>query len=143
MSCIISTIVRLMALPALIGFTSSPSVAQDGPLAFAASQAPEAGTGICHENSLPAAATCALNKCIAETGFEAEYCPIQTYCMPAGWAVDIFMQHQEGPHWHEFMCGWASREQLELAVTIACDSEWLIECSAVRIWSPQGEEFAL
>ncbi|MCB1518314.1 MAG: hypothetical protein KDJ19_11950 [Hyphomicrobiaceae bacterium] len=123
--------------------SANMATAQEGPLAFAAAQAPEAGTGICVEHGMGDTLACAVSKCMTESGLGMEDCQVDAYCMPAGWSVDVFMQHQEGPHWHTFLCGWQSREQAMSAVEIACNSDWLIECSAVRVWSPEGNEESL
>lgn len=133
---------RFLTILTLILAMTSGVLAQDGPLAFAAVQAPEAGTGICHDTSTKGAISCATQLCMTESGLGEEDCQLNTVCSPAGWSVDIFQQHQEGPHWHMFSCGWQTRAQAEAAGAIACISDWLIECAIVRIWNPQGEETA-
>lgn len=65
------------------------------------------------------------------------------WCYPAGWSADLFVQHREGIHWHEYLCGWNSKEAVMAAVTVACDRErrnFLIECSAVQLWDDKGRE---
>lgn len=127
----------------LFGLATPGAMALDGPLGIAAVLAPEAGGGICFDADASEALACAREKCMTETGFGLEDCQATTVCLPALWSVDIFMQHEEGPHWHNFSCGWQSREQLEAVVEVACDVEWLIECTAVQVWSPDGSEVAL
>jgi len=105
---------------------------------IAVSQAPEAGTGVCFGDSADAAMACARKKCMAESGLGPADCPRVLWCFPAGWSADIFMQHREGIHWHDYLCGWDSREKLQSAVALKCKNDFLIECSAVQIWSPQG-----
>jgi hypothetical protein len=75
-----------------------------------------------------------------QTGFGPEDCAVNHYCFPAFWVADIFMQHVEGPHWHRFLCGYSSREEIEEVAAVLCSAEWLIDCALVRIWNPAGEE---
>lgn len=128
----------LIFLFALIGI--APMHAQEGPLGIAISQAPEAATGICFGEDANQTIACAQQDCMDQSGFDAIDCPVSNWCSPAGWTVDVFVQHQEGPHWHQYSCGWQSREQAEASVKITCSSEWFIECEAVNFWSPQGEQ---
>lgn len=124
----------------LFSATLTGAQAQDGPPAFAAVQAPEAGSGVCVRNGADTAIDCAKLECMNESGLGAEDCQLNAVCNPAGWAADLFMQHQEGLHWHTYLCGWQTQGQLEAAIALSCTSEWLIECSAVRMWTPEGEE---
>lgn len=117
----------------------SLSFAQQEPIAFAAAQAPEAGLGYCF--GLDASAIeCAEYECMEMSGLGIEDCRTNLYCFPSSWVADIFMQHAEGPHWHHFLCGWSSRDKLEAAIELTCDEDYLIECAAVRIWNPDGED---
>lgn len=111
-------------------------------IGIAVSQAPEAGTGVCFAEDAKSGFACAQAQCAEEGGY-LEDCQPNLWCLPAAWSIDIFMQHQEGPHWHDFSCGWQTREQAEAAVEIKCAADWLIECAAVRIWTPDGEEIDL
>lgn len=120
-------------------FALSSAQAQNGPPAFAAVQAPEAGAGVCVLNGADAAIACAKLECMNESGLGEQDCQLNAVCSPAGWSADIFMQHQEGLHWHTYLCGWQSQGQLEAAAALSCASEWLIECSTVRMWTPDGE----
>lgn len=126
----------LVALATLI----LPANAQDGPLGFAFAQAPEAGTGACFDTDSRKAIECAQAQCIAESGLTAADCTIQAVCLPARWSADIFAMSNEGPHWHEIQCGWQNREKLEAAIKLVCDADDLMECSAVQIWDPEGNE---
>lgn len=105
---------------------------------IAVSQAPEAGIGVCFGDDADSAMTCARKKCMTQSGLGAEDCLQILWCSPAGWTADIFMQHREGIHWHDYLCGWDSRETLQSAVDLKCKTEFLIQCSAVQIWSPDG-----
>ncbi|MEX0347215.1 MAG: hypothetical protein AB3N20_19995 [Rhizobiaceae bacterium] len=109
---------------------------------IAFSEAVEQSSGVCFGDNPVDAMQCARDKCAAG-GAEARDCLRVKWCYPAGWSADIFLQHQEGPHWHEYLCGWDSRESVLRAAEVACDRSlrsYLIECSAVRLWSPEGVE---
>jgi hypothetical protein len=114
--------------------------AQEGVLGLAAAQAAEAGTGICFDTNASRAMQCAVDACAAESGLPAEYCEPQRWCAPAQWSADLFVQSSSGPHWHEYLCGWSSLEQLHQAIRVKCATPGLIACSAVRTWTPAGEE---
>lgn len=133
---------RLM-LSVAFAFTFSVAVAQDGPAGIAVVQAPEAGLGICNASDMESGLDCARMECIEQSGLTENECVVDLWCQPALWSADIFMQHTEGPHWHQVICGWQDREHLEAAVALRCDSDYLIECSAVRIWDPEGNEIAV
>jgi hypothetical protein len=49
----------------------------------------------------------------------AQDCLRVKWCYPAGWSADLFVQHKEGIHWHEYLCGWDSKEALMAAVAVA------------------------
>lgn len=110
---------------------------------LAVAQAPEAGIGVCFGDDATEAIDCAQAMCAAESGLPLDHCTPQIWCGNALWAADIFMQHEEGPHWHDYLCGWASRDQLQAAIDLKCDSPWLIECTPVAIWTPEGVEIDL
>ncbi len=130
---------KLLCATALAALLSGPAVAQDGPLGMAYVQAPEAGGGICFDTDARKAMDCAQQKCVADTGLAPEDCIIQGWCLPSRWAADIFVQHTEGPHWHEVQCGWSSREKLEAAVKLLCAEDYFVACTAVQIWDPEGK----
>lgn len=122
---------------------ASPASAQDGPIGIAFAEAPEQSSGVCTGQSTDKTLACARAKCV-EGGAMEQDCLRVKWCYPAGWSADLFVQHREGPHWHEYLCGWDSKEALMAAVAVACDRErrdFLIECSAVRFWDDQGQEF--
>lgn len=106
---------------------------------LAVAQAPEAGLGVCFGPD-KSAIECAEQKCMDESGLGIEDCAANLWCYPAHWSGDVFVQHAEGLHWHDFECGWLSREKLEAAIALICDEEYIIECEAVRIWDPEGNE---
>jgi hypothetical protein len=98
--------------------------------------------GRCVGESLDKAFACARDKCAVD-GVKPAECLRRAWCYPAGWTVDVFLQHQEGPHWHEYSCGWDSREAAAKAADLKCNKAsrpYLIECTAVRFLDPQGRE---
>ena len=120
-----------------------PAAAQDGPKGIAFVEAPEQSGGVCFAGNPDRGFACAREKCV-EGGAEARDCLRVAWCYPAGWSVDVFMQHREGPHWHEYLCGWDSKEAVMAAVAVACDlsrRDFIRECSAVRFWDDRGQEF--
>ena len=103
-------------------------------------QAPEQSFGVCVGKNAKEAFACATNKCV-KGGARAEDCFEMTYC-DASWTVDIFMQSPEGPHWHEYRCGWTTRAEAEAAGALVCNPErkkQLIECATVQIYDPDGK----
>ena len=134
---------------AVCGLLSNPVLAQeDGVDTFvlpafqgmAVSQAPEAGLGVCFGPEAKDALDCAVAQCMTESGLGEADCAPNLWCFPHGWAADIFIQHNEGPHWHKFVCDRQSREQLDALVAMECAPDYLMECAAVRIWDPEGNE---
>ena len=122
---------------------ASPAIAQEGPIGIAFAQAPEQSSGVCTGQSTDKTLACAREKC-AEGGAMAEDCLRVKWCYPAGWSADLFVQHKEGIHWHEYLCGWDSKEAVMAAVAVACDlsrRDFIRECSAVRFWDDRGQEF--
>jgi hypothetical protein len=121
---------------------ASPASAQDGPVGIAFAEAPEQSSGVCTGQSTDKTLACARTKCV-EGGAMAEDCLRVKWCYPAGWSADLFIQHKEGVHWHEYLCGWHSKEALMAAIDVACGGErrdYIIECSAVRFWDDKGRE---
>lgn len=139
---------RAVALFATMALLLSPVAAQDdeGVDAFvlpafngvAVAQAPEAGLGICFSPLLEDGISCAQQQCMAESGLGEADCAVNLWCYPAGFVADIFMQHAEGPHWHKVICDQQDRTSLEAAIAVECARDYLIECSAVRIWDADG-----
>lgn len=133
----------LFNLIAALILLAMPAAAEDEPAprqGLAVSQAAEAGLGVCFGTDMTEAVGCAQDQCMAESGLGAEDCHADLWCYPHGFAADIFMQHAEGPHWHEFLCGGASREELDAVIAVKCAKEYLIECSPLRIWDQDGVE---
>lgn len=140
-----TTIARLaLAIMLNLGFATA-AVAQDGPVGIAIVEAPEQGGGVCFADNLDKGFECARDQCASEAGQSAD-CYRVRWCYPAGWSADVFIQNQEGFHFHDYLCGWQSREDLEAAIAVKCDrttKDWLLECATVRMWDNQGEEIAL
>lgn len=143
---------RIPAIAALFTATLSACIfpvqtasAQDGPVGIAFVEAAEQSSGVCVAGNADQGFECARKQCM-ETGASAGDCLRVKWCYPAGWSADIFMQHKEGPHWHTYLCGWQSQEDLDAAVKITCEgssAEYLIECSAVRKWDSSGKQIDL
>ena len=128
------------AVLAVFVFASSNAFAEDESRGIAFVQAPELGDGICFASSPEAGFSCAIAQCM-ESGAEKVDCLTMRWCQPAGWSADIFMQHKEGIHWHDYQCGWQSEAELDAAIKIMCEgsgSEYLIECAVVQKWQPDG-----
>jgi hypothetical protein len=133
----------LLNLIVALVLLATPAFAQGGMAPWqgiAVSQAPEAGLGVCLGPDIKQAMTCAQQQCMSESGLGAEDCRADLWCYPHGFAADLFMQHAEGPHWHEFLCGAQDQAELDALIAVKCDRDYLIECSAVRIWDADSNE---
>ena len=134
----------LMPLIVLLGFAAMPAKAQER-VGIAFVQAPERSAGTCTGGNMDKAFACAKAECAAQEGVSASDCLRVKWCYPAGWAADLFVQHKEGIHWHDYLCGWGSKEDLLAAVKVRCEGsskEWLLECSLVKAWD-NGKEAEL
>jgi hypothetical protein len=131
---------RTIAAAAAVISMSSAALAQDGPGGIAFAQAPEQGSGVCTGASMDEAFSCAVAQCM-ESGAADEDCLRTNWCQPAGWSVDVFVQHQEGPHWHEIVCGLPTENIAKSVGEAICDRterDYLIECSPVQVYDPEG-----
>lgn len=134
-----TTVVALCSI--LLG--ASPAISQEGPIGIAFAEAPEQSSGVCTGQSTEKTLACARAKCV-DGGAMAQDCLRVKWCYPAGWSADLFVQHKEGPHWHQYLCGWDSKEALMAAVAVTCDKTlrpYIMECSAVRFGDDKGHEF--
>ncbi|MFY8098792.1 MAG: hypothetical protein ACOVOA_02405 [Allorhizobium sp.] len=114
---------------------------EGGRKAIAYVQAPEMSSGLCVEKDTASAIDCAIKQCI-EGGGTAEVCEVNATCSPGNWSVDIFMMADGGPHWHQFSCGWQSRELALKAAELACSNakeDGLIECTPVQLIDEDGK----
>lgn len=103
-------------------------------------EAPELSNGVCFGTSPERAFACAQKKCIAKGG-GTESCQAVKWCHPAGWSVDLFVQHAEGLHWHEYLCGWPSKADAVAAARLRCTGSQrgkLLQCEVVGVWTPDG-----
>ena len=104
-------------------------------------QAPEQGGGVCMAETPEKGFACAIKKC-AVNGVLAEDCIKTQWCHNAGWTVDVFLQHNEGVHWHEASCGWTSKTAAEKAAALICDQkerQFVVGCILVQIYDPNGK----
>ncbi len=125
-----------LALAMLPG--TAPAQAE-GLLGIAFVQAPEAGSGMATATTPEAAIEAAMAQCM-QTAL-AEDCIVTNWCQPAGWSVDLFVQHEAGPHWHEVVCGLPERALAESIAAQLCDlsqREGLILCEMVQIYDDAG-----
>lgn len=127
-----------MALALLCAPGPAPAHAE-GMLGIAFVQAPEAGGGVATGTTPDVAIAAAIAQCTHTA--EAEDCIVTNWCQPAGWSIDLFVMHQEGPHWHEVVCGLPSRELAESVAELLCDlsgREWLMLCELVQLYDDTG-----
>lgn len=131
-------IIPIFAIAAsLTTLLPGPANAQDGPKGVAFVEAPEQSSGMCFGDNPDEAFDCARKICTSNGTAQSD-CLRVKWCYPSGWSADIFLQHKEGLHWHEYLCGWQTREDLETAIKIMCEGslgEDLIECAVVGMWS--------
>jgi hypothetical protein len=139
---------KLMHIAAIVGWCLVGSgVLADGHgrrgIAFAT--APEQAEGVCIGDDADEALACARRECAAQ-GPDVQDCGPVALCFPMGWSADLLVEHAEGLHWHEYLCGWPTREKLIAAVNLRCDltdHEYLVDCRPVRFWTDRGEALAV
>ena len=122
-----------------------PLAAKAQPMGIAYVEAPEQGSGLALAALLEDAFALATQACM-ETGALAQDCLPVAWCFPAGWSVDLFQQHREGPHWHAVHCGLPDRATaLAVAATICAAGlkGHLIDCAPVRLIDPEGTQVDL
>jgi hypothetical protein len=130
---------RVLMLVVAMG-AAGAAAAQElvGAIAFA--QAPEQSGGVGIGATVTEAIAAAMAECVAG-GAPEENCFITAACEPAGWSVDVFVQHQEGPHWHEMHCGLPDEVTARAVAATLCDAEarpYLMECALVQVVDPAG-----
>lgn len=107
---------------------------------FAYVQAPEVSGGIAVAPDITTAIDRAMSECIAGGG-DARACKVTAACDPVGWAIDLFVQHREGNHWHEVHCGLPDRATAQAVADTLCRSDlrpWVIDCALVGLWGRDG-----
>ena len=115
-----------------------PAFAQ--PMGIAFVQAPEMSSGMATGATSEDAFAAATAQCV-EGGAMAEDCLRTNWCLPAGYSIDVFAQHQEGLHWHETLCGLPSEETAREVAEVLCNRSarpYLIECMLVQLYDPDG-----
>jgi hypothetical protein len=131
-----------VAVLACATLLSAQIVGAAGPTGIAFVEAPEMSFGVCAADNPDKAFACARERCV-KGGAPTNACARRAWCYPSGWSVDVFMQHKEGPHWHQYSCGWPSLEAAKKAAEVLCDRElapYLMECTPVRFFNPSGVE---
>jgi len=116
------------------------AAAEDWAGAVAFAQAVEQSGGVGIGATLEEAVAAARAECVAGGAAEAD-CLITAACEPAGWSVDVFLQHVEGPHWHEMHCGLPDEVTARAVAAALCDAEarpYLMECALVQVVDPAG-----
>ncbi|PYB70667.1 hypothetical protein [Rhizobium wuzhouense] len=132
---------RLLTLLFITCSTMAAHAQEDGRKAIAYVQAPEMSSGQCAAKDTASAIDCAMKQCIDGGGTE-EDCLVNATCYPGNWSVDIFMMADGGPHWHQFSCGWQTKELAIKAADLACSTaaeNGLVECSAVQLIDEDGK----
>lgn len=137
MSNSMSKTILLACMVAITGLAH----AQNGPVGIAFVQAPEQGGGVAIASTPEVAFANATAQCM-QSGAREEDCIKTNWCLPAGWSVDVFIQHQEGPHWHEVVCGLPTKSAAMAAVLHMCDPsqrDYLLGCFAVQLYDTAGK----
>jgi len=127
---------RTFLLAFCLAIASSLAPAQAG---VAITQAVEQGGGICAKDNAADAFECAKAQCM-ESGAMKDDCLEMSWCLD-GQTVDVFMQSNEGNHWHEYYCGWKDRKTAINAGKLACNADRkkdLMECAPVQIIDDKG-----
>jgi hypothetical protein len=130
---------RVLVLVVAMG--AAGAVAAEEPVgAIAFAQAPEQSGGVGVAATVEEAIAAAMAECVAG-GAPEENCFITAACEPAGWSVDVFLQHQEGPHWHEMHCGLPDEVTARAVAAALCDQAvrpYLMECALVGLRAAGG-----
>ena len=131
---------RRLSVTLAVSLAALPLHAQEGPRGIAFVQAPEQSWGMGMGDTPEQAFAAATAQCV-EGGALAEDCLQTNWCLPAGWSIDLFLQHQEGLHWHEVICGLPSAEAGQAVAQALCDRSerpYLIECALVQLYDRDG-----
>jgi hypothetical protein len=123
----------------LLALCAAPVSAEDVLVGMAASQAAEAGVGVCHGVDPQTTQECAQKICMEQSGLGTEDCSVSLWSYPAGWSAQISVLHKEGIGWAEFISDWRTRDRLEAAIKLRCDDPDYAECATIQIWDPFGK----
>jgi hypothetical protein len=128
----------VLTLAILALFSSAPAVAQSGPRAFAAAQAPEAAVETCRASTAGKAIDCAMAKCQKKAGRGA--CISLTACSPSGWSGAMGVRLEE-LHFSDIVCGAPTKEALIAALKAYCQGHLpqMQECFVDEVTSPEGK----
>lgn len=130
----------LMVTLVVVALLKSEAVQAEPLAGIAFAQAPEMGMGVATGTDMAETVAAARAECVASGAGEADCMPM-AWCQPAGWSIDLFVMHSEGPHWHEVICGLPDRNLAEqLAETYCAASERLgwSECLLVQVYDHAG-----
>ena len=136
-----TAVLRRVTILCVTLFALGVQAQEGGRKAIAYVQAPEMSSGLCAEKDATSAIDCAVKQCI-EGGGTLEACEVNAVCSPGNWSVDIFMMADGGPHWHQFSCGWQTKELAIKAADLACSNakeDGLIECTPVQLIDEDGK----
>ncbi len=126
----------LALIASLLG--AVPAVAQQKGVAFVIAR--ELSMGMCIADTPADGFACAVEQCMADGKVDRDSCEPHAWCSPAGWSVDLFIQSKAGPHFHEYLCGWPSREAALSAARLKCEtsSDVFAGCFPVMVYDPTG-----
>ncbi|MCC6000016.1 MAG: hypothetical protein JJU19_04025 [Pararhodobacter sp.] len=136
-----ATITGLWVAAAGVALGAMPNAAlSDMPAGIAFVQAPEMGLGVATGSDMTRTIDAARETCMASGALETD-CLVSAWCQPAGWSIDLFVMHQEGLHWHEFICGLPDQAMAERVADLLCESSgrpWIMDCMLVQIYDDAG-----
>jgi hypothetical protein len=128
----------ILALAVLSLLGAMPVSAQQKGIAFVIAR--ELSMGMCIADTPAQGFACAIKQCTADQKADEEACEPHAWCSPAGWSVDLFVQSKAGPHFHEYLCGWPSRDAALRAARLKCEtsSDVFAGCFPVAVYDPNG-----
>jgi len=135
--------VAIFATALLAALTTNLPAEERKGIAFV--HTPEQSGGVCVANTAEDGFACATKKCV-DGGASGKDCIKTNWCQPAGWSVDVFLQHNEGVHWHEISCGWATKSAALAAAKILCDPkerQYVVDCLVTALYDPSGKTVEL
>lgn len=117
--------------------TSSPALAQSGPVGIGFAQAAE-GSWWCRNEDPGKGLACAMDKCQEEA--RGQECHPTRWCLPAGWSglMTVWL-----PEFHNtiVLCGTSGEAALVAALEALCDdSPFVTRCTPFAMIDPDGNE---